>query len=55
MHEALHLRYNIDWLCVLKKGGRGLNCIDECVDAIIQRYEEYTKKKQGTTNYSSQQ
>ena len=45
IHKVLHARDNIDRLYVSRKEyGRGLTSIENCVDATIQRVEEYTKK-----------
>ena len=44
--KALHLRDDIDRLCVSRKnGGRGLASIEDSVDALIQRLEDYIEKK----------
>ena len=48
MHKALHLRDDVDRLYVSRKeGGRGLASIDDCVDASIQRLEDYIEKHEG--------
>ena len=45
MHKALHLRDDVDRLYVLRKeGGRGLASIEDSVDALIQRLEDYIQK-----------
>ena len=45
MHEALHLRDDMDRLYVSRKdGGRGLSSIEVSVDASIQRLEDYIEK-----------
>ena len=45
MHKVLHPRDNIDRLYVSRKeGGRGLACIEDCVDASIQQFEDYIGK-----------
>ena len=45
MHKALCQRDDIDRLYVLRKeGGRGLDSIEDCADAAIQGFREYTKK-----------
>ena len=44
MHEALHLRDDVDRLYVSRKeGGRGLASIEHSVDASIQRLKDYIK------------
>ena len=41
MHKALHPRHDVDRLYVSRKeGGRGLACIEDSVDASIQRLED---------------
>ena len=45
MHKALHPRDNVDRLYVSRKeGGGGLASIEDCVDASIQRLEDYIEK-----------
>ena len=45
MHKALHPRDDIDRLYVSRKeGGRGLASIEDSVDALIQRLEDYIEK-----------
>ena len=45
MHKALHPRDDVDRLYVSRKeGGRGLVCIEDTVDASIQRLEDYIEK-----------
>ena len=45
MHKALHPRDDIDRLNVSRKeGGRGLASIEDSVDALIQRLEDYIEK-----------
>ena len=45
MHKALHPRHDVDRLYVSKKeGGRGLVSIEDSVDALIQRLEDYIEK-----------
>ena len=45
MHKALHLRDDVDRLYVPRKeGGRGLDSIEDSVDASIQRLEDYIGK-----------
>ena len=47
MHKSLHPRDDVDRLYVSRKGRR-LDCIDDSVDASIQRLEDYIEKhKQG--------
>ena len=48
MHKALHPRGDVDRLCVSRKeGGRGLASIEDSVDALIQRLEDYIQKHEG--------
>ena len=48
MHEALHPRDDVDRLYVPRKeGGSGLACIEDSVDASIQRLEDYVEKHEG--------
>ena len=45
MHKALHPRVDVDRLYVSRKeGGRGLACIENSVDSLIQRLEDYITK-----------
>ena len=45
MHKALHSRDDVDRLNVARKeGGKGLASIEDCVDASIQRFEDYIEK-----------
>ena len=45
MHKALHPRDDVDRLYESRKeGGRGLACIEDTVDASIQRLEDYIEK-----------
>ena len=45
MHKALYPRDDVDRLYVSRKdGGRGLDCIEDTVDASIQRLEDYIEK-----------
>ena len=45
MHKILHPRDEVDRLYVSRKeGGRGLACIEDSVDASIQRLEDYIEK-----------
>ena len=45
MHKVLHTRDDIDSLLVSKRErGRGLACIEDSVDASIQRLEDYIGK-----------
>ena len=48
MHKALHLRDDVDRLYVSRKeGGKGLANIEESVDVLIQRLEDYIEKHEG--------
>ena len=48
MHKALHPRDDGDRLYVSRKeGGRGLACIEDSVEASIQRLEDYAEKHEG--------
>ena len=48
IHKALHPRDDVDWLYVLRKeGARGLACIEDSADALIQRLEDYLQKHDG--------
>ena len=49
MHKALlHPRDDVDRLYVSRKvGGRGITCIEDSVDASIQRLEDYIQKYNG--------
>ena len=48
MHKALHPKDDVDRLYVSRKeGGRGLAIIEDCVDASIQRLEDYIRKHDG--------
>ena len=48
MHKALHPRDDVDRLYVSRKGGgRGLACIEDSVDASIQRLDDYIQKHDG--------
>ena len=45
MHKALHPRDDVDRSLVSRKdGGRRLTSIEDSVDALIQRLEDYTEK-----------
>ena len=45
MHKALHPRDDVDRLYVSRKeGGRGLASIEDSVDALTQRLEDYIEK-----------
>ena len=45
MHKALLSRDDVDRLDVSRKeGGRGLDSIEDCVDASIQRLKDYIEK-----------
>ena len=55
MHKALHPRDDVDRLFVSRKeGGRGLTSIEDCVDASIQRLEDYIEKTRTKTDYNHQ-
>ena len=48
IHKALHPKDNVDRLYVSRKeGGRRLACIEDRVDASIQRLEDYIEKHEG--------
>ena len=48
MHKALHPRDDVNGLYVSRKeGGRGIACIEDSVDASIQRLEDYLEKHDG--------
>ena len=48
MHKALHPRDDFDRLYVSRKEGeRGLACIEDSVDASIQRLKDYIQKHEG--------
>ena len=48
MPKALHPIDNVDRLYVSwNGGGRGLACIEDSVDASIQRLEDYIEKPEG--------
>ena len=48
LHNALHLRNDVNWLYVSRKeGGRGLTSIEDSVDASIQLLENYREKHGG--------
>ena len=45
MHKALHPRDDVDRLYVSRKGGeRELASIEDSVDALIKRLDDYTEK-----------
>ena len=45
MHKALHPRDDVDRLYISRKWrGRGFSSIEDCVDASIQRLEDYIEK-----------
>ena len=47
MHKALHPRDDVDRLYVLRKEGkRALASIEDCIDASIQRLEDYIEKRE---------
>ena len=48
MPKALHLRDDIDRLYMLRKGGgKWLASIEDSVDSLIQRLEDYMEKQGG--------
>ena len=48
MHKALHPRDDVDRLYISRKeGGSGLTSIENSVDALIQRLEDYRDKPEG--------
>ena len=48
MHKALHPRDDVDRLYLSRKEGRrGIACIEDSVDASIQRLEDYIQKHDG--------
>ena len=48
MHKALHPRDDVDRLYVSRKeGGGGLASIENSIDALIQRLEDYIQKYDG--------
>ena len=48
MHKALHPRDDIDRIYVSRKeGGRGLASIEDSVDALLRRLEDYTEIHEG--------
>ena len=48
MHRALHPRYDFNRLYVsIKERGRGLDSIEDSVDAAIQWLEDYVEKYEG--------
>ena len=48
MYKALHPRDGVDRLYVSRKAtGRGLNSIENSVDASIQRLKDYIEKHEG--------
>ena len=48
MHKALHPRNDINRLYVSRnEGGRGLASIEDSVDELIQKLEDYIKKYGG--------
>ena len=44
MHKVLHPRYDV---VSRKEGGRGLACVEDSVDTLIQRLEDYIEKHEG--------
>ena len=47
MNKALHPRDDVDKLYVLRKEGRGLDSMENSVDASIRRLEDYIEKRGG--------
>ena len=48
IHKALHLRDDMDrWYVSRREGGRGLASIEDSVDALIQRLEDYKEMHRG--------
>ena len=48
MHKALHPRDDVDRLYVSRKeGGRGIDSIEDSVDASIRWLEDYIQKHEG--------
>ena len=47
MHKALHPRNDVDILYVSRKGGRGFASIEDSIDTLIQRLEDYIEKRRG--------
>ena len=49
MHKALYPRYDVDRQYVLRKegGGGGIASIEDSIDAVIQRLEDYIEKRGG--------
>ena len=47
MHDALHPRDVIDKLYISRKGRRGLASIEDTVDALIKRLEQYVEMRGG--------
>ena len=53
MHKALHPRDNVERLYVSRKEERrGIANIEDSVDALIQRLEDYIEKKRRRADYS---
>ena len=48
MHKTLHPRDDVDklYICLQKEGGRGLDSIEDSIDASIQRLEDYIEKQE---------
>ena len=44
LHKALFPRDNVDRQYASKKGGRGFTCIEDSVDASVQRLEDYIER-----------
>ena len=48
MHKTLHPSYDVDRLYVSRKEGRrGLTSIEDSVEALIQRLEDYIEEHEG--------
>ena len=47
MQKALHPRDDVDRRYVSRRGGRGLDRVEDSVDASIQRLEDYIEKMIG--------
>ena len=47
MHKALHPRDDVDRQYVSRKEGRGIACIEDSVEASMQRLEDYIQKREG--------
>ena len=54
MYKALHPRDDVDRLFVSRNGERGLVSIEDSVNTLIQRLEDYIEKARRMTDYSHQ-